>query len=443
MTRSLVVGLGRFGGGEGALRFLADRGDEVLVSDSAPEAAFADVVAAWRDHPRVTFSFGPQTPELLAGRDLVVASPAVPPEAPILRAARERGLPVTTELALFLERAPRLGLAVTGSNGKSTTAELLAAMLRAAGRTVEVAGNMGRSLLPEVATLPPETELVLEISSFQLEAMALPTPPLRGAIITGITPNHLDRHGDMARYVEAKSRVLELVADGGSLVAPRDLPALADWRAAGRLDRLREIAVESLPADVATAIAAGAPNRIIAFNARQAAALAGATGPLGVAAVTRALAEFRPLRHRLEEVARRGDLRFVDDSKSTTPEATAAGVAAFEGPIHLVCGGYDKGLDPAPLLDAARRCASVRLLGATAEDLEGRLRGHADLARFTTLSSLLDDVFARVRSGCVLLSPGHASYGLWRDYRARGEDFRRGIRERLGEGEAAPAATDL
>jgi UDP-N-acetylmuramoylalanine--D-glutamate ligase len=435
--RALVAGLGRFGGGAGALRYLVACGWEVRVSDSAPESAFADVVAAWAEHPEVSFHFGPEELSLLEGVDLLVPSPALPDDHLLLLEARRRGLRVAGEIELFLEHCPARVLAITGSNGKTTTAHLLCRMLEEAGHRARLAGNMGISLLPQLAEIRDSDWIVVELSSFQLARLDLDRlcglqrrPRLRGAIVTSFAPNHLDRHRDLDDYAAAKARLFSLLPDGAPVVLEGESAAEKHWIESGLIRRLRRLRSRDDEA-LAHRLLEVSPHGVAARNAMQAARLARALDLCEEAHAIAVAKRFRPLEDRLEIIADDGQRRFVNDSKSTTPEATAAGVAAFRGDVHLIAGGYDKELDLEPLVDAARSCRSVRLIGATAPRLAESLADHRDCRRFETLDDLLDDLFRRVESGVVLLSPGHASYGLWRDYRARGEAFRRGVRQRL------------
>lgn len=430
----LIAGLGRFGGGLGALRYFAEQGNRVRVCDRASADSFADVTAKFSSRDEVSFHFGPERPELLDDIDLLVPSPALPDDHILIREARARGVRIAGEIELFLERCPTPVLAVTGSNGKTTTAHLLAEMLNAAGHPARLAGNMGISLLPVLDELDAQTTVVVELSSFQLERFDLARLrtsgfSLRGAIVTSFAPNHLDRHRTVQAYAEAKARLFELLDDDAPLIFEGSSPTERSWRASPELDGLR-IGCSMQEQALLAQLAAFAPHRVAALNATQATLLGEALGLFDRETAAAVLRSFRPLPHRLEIVAEDEGLTFVNDSKSTTPEATAAGVAAFDGPVHLIAGGYDKALDQGPLIKAARRCASVRLLGQTAAALAEALSDHPDCEVFPDLDRLLDDVALRVDAGVVLLSPGHASYGLWRDYRGRGESFRDGVAQR-------------
>jgi len=323
---------------------------------------------------------------------------------------------------------------VSGSNGKTTTCRMVAGLLEAAGRAPRPCGNMGISLLPEVEHLAPDQPIVLEISSFQLERLG-DEPRFSDALLLPITANHLDRHGNFEHYVRAKGRLAELTRDGGSVILDATCPVsrrLARSMQPGRnaiwVERDEEL--RCVPA---------LPHLLGAFNRRNFAAArklveAWLREDLVEADVRNAAETMHPLPHRMEGVDARRPPRFINDSKSTTPAAALAAVTAFSRPVHLIAGGADKGVDPACMAAAFERCASVHLLGATgptlrpiAEDLVERVTCHPDL------EGAFEAATAEADPGeVVLLSPGHASYGLYRDYRERGEHFRDLVRLRGG-----------
>ena len=230
--RVLVLGLGRFTGGVETVRFLRGEGADVIVSDTA---ARTDLEASAREAEALgaVLVFGRQTPTLLHDVDLVVANPAIPFDHPVLAAAEEQGLPVTTEMNLFLERVRAPVLGVTGTKGKSTTVTLLTAMLEAAGRTVHLGGNVGRSLVARVGDIAPEDLVVLELSSFQLHWTRGTGHSPHLTVVTNLFGDHLDRHGTLEHYAAAKRAALDAQGPDDVAVLPADD---ADVRAAGYLE---------------------------------------------------------------------------------------------------------------------------------------------------------------------------------------------------------------
>ena len=416
------MGLGRFGGGAGAARHFLAHGAEVTVTDLANREELGEPAELLASSCRLVL--GRHVEDDFRAADVVVASPAVPTDHPLLHLARRSGARVTTEIELFLEACPARLVGITGSNGKTTTAYLHHALVEAAGERAALTGNMGISLLPEVDALAPETIVTVELSSFQLERLDA-TPRLDAAVVTRITPNHLDRHGTMERYAQAKARIVDLLQPGATLVVDARCRVAGEWtrRAADRGLRcvlVDDAAVDETPEPLH--LLGRANRRNLAMAARAARTV---VPRLDAAAITHVARTHRSLPHRLETVAVLAGTRFVDDSKATTPEATAAAIEGLTARIHLIAGGRDKGMDPAPLLAAARRCATVTLLGETAPRLATRLPG---AARASDLDQAVRMACAAARSGdVVLLSPGHASHDMFRDYRARGRAFREAV----------------
>jgi UDP-N-acetylmuramoylalanine--D-glutamate ligase len=229
--RALVMGLGRFGGGLGAARWLADAGAQVVVTDTAPAeqlAASVAQLAPWVERGSVALHLGGHRAEDFESAEWVIANPAVRPDSPWLARARAAGARLTSEVELYLERTTAQVVAVTGTQGKSSTVTFTAALLRAAGRTAAAGGNLGGSLLEALSFERPGQVRVVELSSYQLEALS-PTPPAQVAAlaVTNVLADHLDRHGDLAGYAAAKARILELAAPGPPVTcAP---PAAADF----------------------------------------------------------------------------------------------------------------------------------------------------------------------------------------------------------------------
>ena len=344
-------------------------------------------------------------PELLEGVGLLVKSPGVPAEAPLVVSARARGIPVWSEIELASRFLPNPILGVTGTNGKTTTAEWLGFMLDA-----PVAGNVGRALSELDGKLAPEQLVVVELSSFQLEDVHEFRPQI--AVLLNLEPDHLDRHGSFEAYRAAKLRIFENQTDADTAVVPRDL----DHEVRAR--RIEFAADDPLPAEPALR---GLHNRENAAAATAAARAAGATDDQ----IARGLREFKGVAHRLELAAERDGVSYVNDSKATNVAATLRALAAYEdAPVRLILGGSQKGEDFAPLAASlGPNVRAVYLIGETADELA---RAIPDTVRAGDLATAVERAAAAAQPGeVVLLSPACASYDQFRDFEQRGEEFKR------------------
>jgi len=425
--RVTVMGLGRFGGGAGAARFLAERGARVSITDLSPAEKLADSIASLNDLPITAWRLGEHRAEDFQEADLIVASPAVPRENPYLRIAREAGVEITSEMNLFWRHNRGRVIGVTGSNGKSTTTAMIHAILSTAGRPTRLGGNIGRSLLPEVDSITPDEFVVLELSSFQLENLAPLRPQPDVAVVTNFTPNHLDRHGSLAEYRTAKQNITAWQRPDQIAVLDFNDADIAAWpTAARRMDY--GTAVNELP--LTDWLQVPGPHNL--RNAQAAACAALAVG-VDVNNIETGLRSFRGLPHRLEVVAELAGRRFVNDSIATTPESVEAALRSFEDArVILLAGGYDKGIDLTGLARLiGERCHAVALIGQTAGRLEELLTG--SLLPRQVCASLEEAVrwaYAHSHPGdVVLLSPGCASYDWFRDFEERGRLFAELARE--------------
>ncbi len=403
----LVLGLAR--SGEAAALALTAGGVRVVAADRNEELDARRLREAG-----VEVRLGADDPALLDGVDLLVKSPGVPTEAPLVAAARERALPVWSEVELgyrLLGGAnPILG--VTGTNGTTTTTELLGAIFRAAGRPVEVAGNVGRPLTA-VADPDPDAWIVTELSSFQLEDVH--DFHAQVAILLNVTPDHLDRHGTLERYTEAKLRVFENQRDRDTAIVPRGFGPIP-----GAAQRVEFAADDALPAEPALR---GEHNRANAAAATAAARAAGIPDE----AIAEALRSFTGVPHRLEPVGERNGVRYVNASKATNPEAAERARTAYAR-VRLIAGGSRKGTPFAGLARAARERGVLRayVIGESA----GELREAFTREGVPTTDA--GDLEVAVRAAAVdaepgdvvLLAPACASFDQFRDYEERGERFR-------------------
>lgn len=447
--RVTVMGLGRFGGGLGVTRWLCARGAQVLLTDIAEAAELAGPLAALGEPlatGQVVPRFGEHRDEDFAGAELVVANPAVPApwRNPHLAAARAAGVPITTEIGLLVDLLERRGvtrtIGVTGSAGKSTTSALVATLLEAALPRVHLGGNIGGSLLERAEDFGAEDAVVLELSSAMLHWLSdVPEPWSPSiAVLTNLSPNHLDWHGDFAAYSRAKAairgaRTLAFVTRFG-IEQPeqaRDAAATAAgaWWTTPPIETGDPLPID--PAAIPIALP-GEHNRRNATLAIIAARIAverwtGTTVP--IEALARRCGTFQGLPHRLRTVLERDGIRFVDDSKSTTPDAALLAVRSFPDPrrVHLIAGGYDKGSDLSPLRDLAPSLGRLYAIGATGPRLAG-----ANVSLCGTLEGAVAEAQGRLQPGDILLlSPGCASWDQFTNFEARGERFAELVRERI------------
>jgi UDP-N-acetylmuramoylalanine--D-glutamate ligase len=431
--RILVLGLGV--SGRSAADFCAARGARVLAADERPAEAMEGLAEL---DTRVERQLGRSFPDP-ADFDLVVPSPGVPRER-----YRDRARRVWGDVELLYRALAVPIVAITGTNGKSTTTLLVEAMLRAAGLRACAAGNLGA---PALGLVGQALDLaVLEVSSFQLETIETFRP--RVAVILNITPDHLDRHGSFEAYAAAKARILAHQQPEDAAVLNFDDPAvraLADgaharvlpFRTAGPLERgawldAGAIALrlgESPPVRLATdgLRLPGPHNRENAVAALAAAAAAGAEPEKAIAG----LAGFAGLPHRAEEVGRVCGVTFVDDSKATNPGAALRSLLGFPSPLVWIAGGRDKGLDFRELAEAAgERVRAAVLIGEAAAALERALAGRVDLHRAASLEEAVRCAAGLAAAGdVVLLSPACASHDQFRSFEERGERFRAAVAE--------------
>lgn len=439
--RVTVMGLGRFGGGVGVTRFLVGQGADVLVTDTSPADALADSVAQLPDLPEgaVSFRLGEHNVSDFTTCDLVVANPAVKPDNRFLRAAEAAGVPITTEIRLLVERLPnrKRTIGVTGSAGKSTVTAMIGHVLNhprlalASERTPTrawVGGNLGGSLLPHIDDIGEDDWVILELSSFMLHHLrahaGLPGWSPHIAVITNLSPNHLDWHGDFDAYAKSKQVIFDYQTQGDLAIFGQAIPAIRPNPPATHHDC-------GVADDVALVPLPGEHNQ---RNAAIACCVLSEGASMDVAQTLELLADFPGLPHRLQFVAEHNGVRFYNDSKCTTPEAAQLAIDAFDpGTVHAILGGYDKGSDLAPLAaHAASRCAGLYTIGATGDTIATAATGVADssamnpaqVVRCGDLDAAVRQAVTDARPGqVVLLSPGCASWDQFDHYEQRGDRF--------------------
>jgi UDP-N-acetylmuramoylalanine--D-glutamate ligase len=351
---------------------------------------------------------------LLEGVDVLVKSGGVPNDAPLVAAARGRAIPIWSDVEVGARVLPNPILGVTGTNGKTTTTALLARMLGA-----PAAGNIGLAICALDGEVEPDRWIVCELSSFQLEYVHTFRP--RIAVLLNLEPDHLDRHGSIDRYRDAKLRAFANQQEDDTAIVPSGFAEIP-----GRARRIEFAANDELPAEPRIP---GQHNRENAAAAVAAARAAGLDEP----GIVRALRAFAGVPHRLELVAEKHGVKFVNDSKATNVAAALRALAAYDAPVLLIAGGRGKGESFEPLAEAARgRVRRAYLIGETADELADAFR--------EVPHELSGDLQAAVRAAAgdarpgevVLLSPACASYDQFRDFEQRGDEFRRLVREVAG-----------
>jgi UDP-N-acetylmuramoylalanine--D-glutamate ligase len=431
----LVVGLAR--SGEAVARLLASRGADVRAVDSG----HPDGAARLREVGVEVF-LDADGLVLLDGVRTVVKSPGVPRDAPVIAAALERGIEVVGELEVGWRAIPNRFLAVTGTNGKTTVVEWLGHVYRAAGEPVAVAGNVGTPISSLAGEVDADATVICEASSFQLEDSVAFAPEC--AVFLNLAPDHLDRHGNLEAYLAAKLRIFANQGNDDLAVYNADDPELAGVDLGGCARRIAFCSGAGPDCEVALAAGTifhdGEPLLRVSelgllgeHNVANAMAVAAAALSMGLEreAVREGLRSFAGVPHRLEQVAEIGGVRFVNDSKATNVASATVGIRAFEGGVHAILGGSEKGEPYGPLLDPVReRCTACYLTGASAGRLAEALAPAIAAGVELHLCEDLEEAVRRAAAAAgpgetVLLSPACASFDSFESYEARGERFRR------------------
>ncbi|MFW6060905.1 MAG: Mur ligase family protein [Phycisphaeraceae bacterium] len=460
--RVVLMGLGRFGGGVGAARFLAQRGARLLVTDLVDEASLRASLDQLADLPDIEYRLGEHREADFTSADLVVANPAVRPGNRYIEAARSAGVAITSEIRLLVQYLPTrtLTIGVTGTAGKSTTTAMIAhalrhlahgpyeaTALRAEPRAADapqpqttprtwLGGNLGGSLLPELDRIDPDDWIVLELSSFMLEGLREQHWSPHIAVLTNFQPNHLDWHGSVDAYRAAKQAIFDFQRDGDIAIAGPGVPE----QFTPRVTDMRSINPSN--ADKLDLLLPGEHNQL---NARLAATALEAALNIPVQQITEALRDFAGLPHRLQLVAEHAGVRYYNDSKSTTPEAARLAIDSFPpNTAHLILGGSDKGSDLTSLAQrAAQRCRAVYTLGDTGDTIasaaEQAPQRRAEIVRCGDLDTAMQQIAPRVRRGdAVVLSPGCASYDQFDHFEHRGARFTEAVLRYTTETGMAP-----
>jgi len=417
---ALVVGAAR--SGVALALHLTARGEQVRVVDRKPEAELLSTIAQMPSS--VELRLGGYDDGVLEGVDIVYASPGVPWDSELLNQARTKGIPVSSEIDLFLKLCKGTVVGITGTNGKTTTTALTGEVLSAGERPVIVGGNIGDTVLDRVEDITPEHWVVLELSSFQLESVE--RPHLHVGVILNITPDHLDRHHTLDRYMDLKARAIEFAEpDDYAVLNGRDelVRGLAS-RTRGRVvwfDQHQPLPPMPLPGrhNMENALAAAAVGRIAGLSDET---------------INAAIRSFKGVEHRLELVGEWAGVRWFNDSKATNPDAGRVALNAFPGaPVILIAGGYGGGFDLREwVADVLAHAEAVVLIGASADDLAEALRGHPNVLRAQSLEEAVSIAAGLARQGgVVLLSPAYKSFDMFKDFEDRGNQFKELVRQRF------------
>ncbi len=438
------MGLGRFGGGIGTVRFLLQRGAEVTLTDLQTHEQLAESLLQIETGKLSQLVLGKHREQNFAEADLVVVNPGIRIlDNPLTQVAINRSVPITTEMNLFWERCRAKKIVVTGTVGKSTTTSLIHHILSNTGVPCRVGGNIGISLLPEVDSILPEEWVILELSSFQLEHLADLMPRAEVVVVTNFAANHLDWHGDLESYRAAKQQILKWQKLGDVAVLHE---SLSEWKTNG--DRIQF--GTSCTSDAAR-VSIAQDRFVINFNGNQndiqfdalpaslnqphqhlniAASLAAVCSqfPISLDEIQESLSSFRPLRHRLEIVETVNGVCFINDSKGTTPEATIAALNSMNSPTVLITGGKDKHVELKTLCKAiATQVKAVALIGETGPAMAEVIRrsnSATELIVVENLQEAFDWAVKRPASGeTVLFSPACSSGAQFANYEQRGDVF--------------------
>ncbi|MGB6877539.1 MAG: UDP-N-acetylmuramoyl-L-alanine--D-glutamate ligase [Candidatus Acidiferrales bacterium] len=435
--RVLVVGLARTG--IVVSLFCAAYGARVTGIDEKPETALAST-AEKLQAAGVALEFRVSRPEVFLNQDLIIVSPGVPAKLPGLEMARNRNIPVWSEIELAWRLLRGKLVAITGSNGKTTTTALVGHILQSAKIPVLVGGNIGTPLLARVEASSDSTVTVAEVSSFQLETIDAFRPDV--GVLLNLTPDHIDRHGSFEEYARAKQKLFQNMLDRDAAVLNADDPQVAQrgpahgqtfWfsrqkrLAAGTFLRGEQILFrregsESILMRRSDIPLRGEHNLENVLAASTAAILAGAPTD----AIEAAVRTFPGVEHRLEFVADIGGVSFYNDSKATNVDATLKAIEAFPGSLFVILGGKDKGSPYAPLREPLRQKAKlVLLIGAAAEKIAAELDGAVQMQRAGTLERALTGALEHANPGdTVLLAPACASFDQYENFEQRGREFK-------------------
>ena len=443
----LVVGMAR--SGVAAVQLLCKAGAHVIVNDNKTREELGDALAPLEALP-IEWKLGMPAAEALAGAQVLVISPGIPDTAPFVKQAREAGIPVLGELELAYQLAPGEMVAVTGTNGKTTTVSLLGEIFRNAGRVTHVVGNIGYPYSQAAIDARDEDIFVCEVSSFQMETADTFHP--RVAALLNITEDHLNRHGTMETYTAMKMRMFRNQTSEDVAVFNADDPALEPLVSQVNsqvmlFSRKREVESGAFVRDGQVMLRWKGQEKPVCgveeiripgpHNLENALAAACVAFAMDVPApvIRHSLRTFKGVEHRIEFVRELEGVRYINDSKGTNVDSTIKAVQTMQQPTAIILGGYDKHCDFTPLVREMLASPMIReavLIGATADQIESTLRreGFTAIHRADTLKDAIDRCRALAADGWnVLLSPACASFDMFSDYEARGRIFKELVNE--------------
>ncbi|HCS55034.1 Mur ligase family protein [Rubinisphaera sp.] len=427
--RICALGLGRFGGQLAAIEYLLKQGAQLRVTDTANPDTLVESIESLSQYPGIKFEFGPQTDETVKNCDALLVSPAIRPRHPCILAAKKDGLPLLTEIGLFLNACRGQVLAISGTVGKSTTAAMLARILQAAGKKTYLGGNIGNSLLPIVEQIQSKDFVVLELSSFQLDYLRQNQPAFTAAVLTNLVPHHLEWHGSAQAYREAKAVMFQGQNSTQLSVLPEShrhesWPGIAE-RVNYRIDDLNGEFLDWPAHDQHNAAAAMSVARWLGIEQ---------------SVIFEALHNYSGLPHRLEKIPNSLHRTVINDSKSTSPIATLAAIDVICAPTWIIIGGADSLDDPTPLLSRLihhENIQGIAWMGPAGKRLAG-IFAQQNTEATQTVSENLSSVWQwcwenSQRDHTILMSPGYPSFNEFLNYEVRGEQLITLVRETEGK----------
>jgi len=438
----LIMGLGRFGGGVDVAKFAHSADAKVTITDLASGEQLSESLKQLKEFADIEYHLGSHNAADFEQTDIVVVNPAVPPDNEFLKVAREHNKFITSQINIFFELCPATIIGITGANGKSTTAALTAHLLKNARYEIQdtryekvwLSGNIGNEpLLTVIDQIGPDDLVVLELSSFQIEQLAEIEKAPHAALLTNLTPNHLDRYGTFTNYCAAKESIFRFQKKD------EDRPAVSIFNAEDKIGvewfekyktEAGRICIKFSVDDVSEEIRDkfSLPGRANLSNLAAAVAIARYFG-IKDGWIKKCLPDFKGLPHRLELAAEINGVWWYNDSKATTPEGAIAALEAFEQPKIIIAGGYDKNIAFDELgKKIAQEAKAAILIGQTAEKIADAIAAcPKNQTRIEIVNSLAEAV-ARARhlvvgGDVVLLSPACASYDMFDNFEQRGQEF--------------------
>lgn len=429
----LVMGIGSFGGGVDAAKFACDAGAKVTITDTASADQLAESISQLENYPHIEYHLGSHIPADFEDNDIVIVNPAVRPDNEFLKIAAEHNKTITSQINIFFQLSNAVIIGITGANGKSTTAALIAHLFRnTSDEHVWLSGNIGhKPLLAVLDRIGDRDLVVLELSSFQLENLAAIKKSPKVSVLTNLTPNHLDRHGSFESYCAAKEGIFKFQTLNA------DSPAISVFNAEDRISRkwfekyksdTGRLCLEFSADDISDKLKEKftLPGRANLSNLASAVTVAKYFG-ITDDRIKKSLPQFKGLPHRLEFIADVNGVKWYNDSVATTPQSTIAALQAFDQPKILIAGGYDKGICFNDLAkEIAKKVKAVILIGQTAEAIAKAIEAESNI-KIEMAGSLEDAVRLADKIAAtgdiVLFSPACASYDMFRNFQKRGLKF--------------------